>query len=162
MQKGYINSCPLPIKNRPSRICHNIWSKSVRDEKYIRPHEIIASILISTTIEVEDKNAKIYFVTPFKLKIYSRVNRRPIWSRIVADKIPPRGHMSVFKDATQKIINHNYEQFRESLQAQSQLPNQLACSSFNFIGLLSFLSSSSVIAGNPIKNIWMNSFKIIH
>lgn len=44
---------------------------------------------------------KLIFVTKTRL-IHSRVNRRPIRSRIVADKIPPSGHMSVFTEAIQK------------------------------------------------------------
>lgn len=139
-----------PIRNRPSIICQYISSKFVELEKYMRLHETMEKMLMST-----------------------RVNFRPSWSNTVAESKPPNGHTKVLMEAAIKalkfttwnclvchnltfFISHIKNEFFLSLQTlqlnkqtNTRSPNQLAWSSLNFSGLLSSFSASSVMAGKP-------------
>lgn len=70
-----------PIKNRPSIICQYISSKFVELEKYMRLHETMEKMLMST-----------------------RVNFRPSWSNTVAESKPPNGHTKVLMEAAIKAL----------------------------------------------------------
>lgn len=89
----------LPIRNLLNRICHSIVSKSVSDAKYINPHEMIESMLIITTVT----QSKLFYLSQNILGHNLRVNFRPSWSRIIADKKPPSGQTSVFIDAEKYV-----------------------------------------------------------
>jgi hypothetical protein len=65
-----------PIRNLASIICQYISSKSVELEKYMRLHERMEKMLMSTSV---------YFL--------------PSWSNTVAERMPPNGHTRVFIDA---------------------------------------------------------------
>lgn len=80
------------MRNRPSIICQNISSKSVELEKYSKLHETIEKMLISV-----------------------RVNFRPSWSNIVADKMPPSGHTKVFIEAGMEKKGEKKVSFKTSL-----------------------------------------------